>query len=878
MASAQNQKEHNARIVAELTQNPDLLDDKRWRMGNLYWIITKSGTKELFLMNRAQRHFFENYLNPDDPKKRFYRHIILKARQLGFTTFIDLWTLDEILFNTNREALVIAHTLGDATEIFDRKIDYAIRNMAVEIKSAAFKLVQNSAKKIQVIVDYGPEEGSTSSIQVSNSGRSGTFFYVHISEFAKLCLMYPQRAAEVETGTFPAVPLDGSIFIESTAEGMAGRFYELFNEGWLNRENITPMKSRVMFMPHFYNWQYDDAEMAKITETIPTSQMEVCEINWAEYQSLHSLSDLEITYYYMKWLQMGGKNSTDAVHKLHQEFPTTPEEAFLSTGQTYFPTSKVFTQLQNAKPGKKGELVPNADGTLTFAEYSGGDLEIFEMPEPGMRYIIGGDTAEGLAHGDKQVLYVLKHKTEKCVALYRSSVAPDEFAGIAYNVGKFFNWALLAIESNKDGLWVNDALDKLGYVNLYYRKVFDDITKNVTKFFGWKTTSATRPFALAALLAKFIQKGEGFPAAILNEMVTFLRNAKGRPEALAGKHDDCFVKGTMILTDHGERPIEEIRVGDLVMTRKGYRAVEMTRSVRKPVISRMNLIGSPEHPLILADGEKSLDSIRDDDILHIWDNEKKSFEKRSYTEGKGIIGIPNRDGGIIESISGGMTNGRVRQYRSIDRFILMLLEKFQKVCLCITKIIILSITLLRIWDSRLSQNMRSTTHKIRIVGKNKVPLQKNKDSAFTSQEQSGERLRKGLSSIRRTRADRFILKIRLLVIVLFARVALKALVVMLSIVQVGVKTCTTILELARRRKVYNLQIQDVPEYVANGILVHNCIMASAIAYAVLGELGAYADTVSDEQETSMMKMMFGEVPLNAQMQAQQSADKGVREL
>lgn len=555
MADGRFQKEHNERIIRAIEANPSLIDDKRWRMDNLYWIITKSGTKELFRMNRAQKHFFENFLNPTNPLCMFFRHIILKARQLGFTTFIDIWILDEILFNTNREGLIIAHTVKDATEIFDRKIDYAIRNMCEEIKQGAFKLVRNSAKKIQVVIDYGPEEGSTSSIQVSNSGRSGTYFYVHISEFAKLCLAYPKTAAEVETGTFPAIPFDGYAFIESTAEGMAGRFYEIFNEGWLNRMNITPMKSRVMFMPHFYNWQYDDAEMEKITECIPVAEMEVCEIDWAEYQSIHKLTDKEITYYYMKWLQMGGKNSTDAVNKLHQEFPTTPEEAFLSTGQTYFPTAKVFAQMQTAVHGKRGSLTVNEKGDVSFQEHSSGDLEIFEMPEKGKFYVVGGDTAEGLAHGDKQVLYVVKHQTEECVAVYRSSVPPDEFATEAYKVGKFFNWALLGVESNKDGLWVNNALDKLGYVNLYYRKSFDDITKTVTKFFGWKTTSANRSFMLAALKAVFLRKNSGFPLAILSEMVTFLRNAKGKPEALAGKHDDVVMASSIaysILEEQGK--------------------------------------------------------------------------------------------------------------------------------------------------------------------------------------------------------------------------------------------------------------------------------------------------------------------------------------
>jgi phage terminase large subunit len=183
-----------------------------------------------------------------------------------------------------------------------------------------------------------------------------------------------------------------------------------------------------------------------------------------------------------------------------------------------------------------------------------GNLEVFTAPEIGVRYIIGGDTAEGLAHGDAQVLYVINHKTEECVAIYRSQVAPDELATEAYKLGKYYNWALVGIEVNKDGLWVNDALEKLGYVNLYYRKVFDDITQKITKFFGWKTTSSTRPFALAALKAVFFRKDSGFPAALLSEMFTFVRNIKGKPEAMDKKFDDVIMAASIAYAILGEQP------------------------------------------------------------------------------------------------------------------------------------------------------------------------------------------------------------------------------------------------------------------------------------------------------------------------------------
>ena len=547
-----SQTQHNNNVVDALTNNPDLIKNREWRLNNLYFIITKDGKKEVFSMNRAQKHFFDTYLNVPQP---YHRHVILKSRQLGFTTFIDIFLLDETLFNTNKEAIIIAHKLEDAAEIFDKKIDFALRNMAEDVKEAFFKLNRNSARKIQITIDYGPESGATSSISVGASGRSGTYHMVHISEFAKMCVLFPKRADEVEMGTFPAVPFDGFIFIESTAEGMAGRFYEIFNESWLRRDRITPLISQVQFMPHFYNWQYDDMEMKKIYEPIPVSEMDECEIDWGEYQKEYNLTDIEITYYYMKWLQFGGKNGTDAVKKLKQEYPTTPEEAFLSTGQTYFPTAKVASLLATTKPGEKGELVPNEKGDYVFQPISNGRLEVFKKPEVGTRYIIGGDTAEGLAHGDAQVLYVINHKTEECDALYMSQVPPDEMATDAYHLGKYYNWALLGVESNKDGLWVNDALEKMGYINLYYRKIFDDITQKITHFFGWKTTSNTRPFALAALKAIFIRKNSGFPAALLNEMFTFIRNAKGRPEAMDKKHDDCVMAaaiGYAILQEQGK--------------------------------------------------------------------------------------------------------------------------------------------------------------------------------------------------------------------------------------------------------------------------------------------------------------------------------------
>ena len=101
-----NQKADNEKLVALLTEDPSLIRNAEWRLKNLYFIVTKDGDKQVFTMNRAQKHFYDNFLNIPRP---FHRHVILKSRQLGFTSFIVLFILDSILFNPNREGIVIAH-------------------------------------------------------------------------------------------------------------------------------------------------------------------------------------------------------------------------------------------------------------------------------------------------------------------------------------------------------------------------------------------------------------------------------------------------------------------------------------------------------------------------------------------------------------------------------------------------------------------------------------------------------------------------------------------------------------------------------------------------------------------------------------------------
>jgi hypothetical protein len=507
-------------------------------MANLYKITNKNKQKITFKRNRAQQHF---------QKHKHTRNIILKSRQLGFTTDESVDMLDDTLFTPNYQALFIAHTQDAAQEIFNKKVDYTWKNVG-EL-SPMWKVESDTAQKLKF--DFGEVEngkpagfkGTTiSEISVANSGRSGTYNRVHISEFAKLCVTFPLRAQEIITGTIPSVPLDGRIDIESTAEGMGGHFSDLFWEAW---RRGTP-KHQIEFKAHFYNWTWDDEEISKVTQSMPASEME--DVRFAELQKNHKLTDQQLTYYYLKWLSL--KKDWNA---LRQEYPTTPEEAFILSGSPYFDSERITQLIHKVKhPLWRGEIELTCQHPTkcsyieacdikrpTLTETLGGKLVIWEHPQQYNSYILGGDTSEGI-NQDNSVAVVKNNKSLKTAASFvNGSCPPDEYALIVFALGIYYNNAYIGVESNKDGLWVNDTLFKMSYPNLFFRERYDDITKSVGKQLGFRTGARERDPILANLKS-YINNYDDIwvDKDFLMECLTFVRNKVGKPEAMEGNKDD----------------------------------------------------------------------------------------------------------------------------------------------------------------------------------------------------------------------------------------------------------------------------------------------------------------------------------------------------
>lgn len=366
--------------------------------------------------------------------------------------------LDDTLFNPNFDALFIAHIKEEALKIFDNKIDFAWKNFDDQFKQL-WGMDNERANAFKF--DFGDK--TFSSISVSLSGRSGTYQRIHVTEFAKMCKDNPMGAKEIITGTIPTLPLNGRLDIESTADGEFGFFHDMFWEAW-NRGEPT---RQVEFKAHFYNWQWDEEEMAQIQ--IETQLPK----DFLEYQIKHKLTDREISYYYLKWLSLN-KNW----EALRQEYPTTPEEAFIASGNKLF-SKESLDKLDPQEPKE-----------------TQGDWAYFDDYKPNHRYALGADVSEGLGLDSSTcTVWDFSYVKPKVVARYKNNkIEPDIFAYEIKAGGNRFGTCLVAVERNNHGHTTLAKLKEIYPTDRIYKEIRKDkATDKTTEKLGWHTNNATKP-------------------------------------------------------------------------------------------------------------------------------------------------------------------------------------------------------------------------------------------------------------------------------------------------------------------------------------------------------------------------------------------------
>lgn len=299
--------------------------DPWWRLtsGCLYKIMIKGddGEESLvlpFIPNESQIELLENLHT---------RNIILKARQLGFTTLIAIYFLDCVLFRENVRAGILAQAEEVAKTIFRDKVKFAYDNLPALLRES-MPLARDSQSELLF-------SHNNSSVRVGTSMRSGTLQYLHVSEFGKIGAKFPDRAKEVVTGSIPAVPSNGVVFIESTAEGQDGEFYKMTTRAQ-QLSNSGKALGKKDFKFHFYPWWVEKKYRLAVDHVVITDKdheyFDKIEID------MGCTIDPEQRAW---WISTRDAEFSGEEEKMWQEYPSTPREAFQKSTEGCYYTVQI---------------------------------------------------------------------------------------------------------------------------------------------------------------------------------------------------------------------------------------------------------------------------------------------------------------------------------------------------------------------------------------------------------------------------------------------------------------------------------------------------------------------------------------------------------
>ena len=422
---------------------------------------------------------------------------VLKARQLGLTTIIAAHNFWKTLFTSNHRVLVMAHTHVAAETIFK------IYRRFYDNLPQVFRFPLDAANVRELAFSHGGV------IKVSSAGsgsaRGATYNAIHCSEFAFYKDIPGTIAAAFQTASDNA-----SIVLETTANGI--------NEAhkmWFAQDGYDKL---------FIGWTHDTGYISKKRPKHIPSVL-------ADYKEKYELTDHQYWWAVQTFLT----KCASSYNTFRQEYPITPEQAFVTTGSRFFV-----------------QLYPNAQPSEGYKQY--------QQPTPYRIYSLGADTASGSALGDYSAFCVLD-VTDKVhpeiVSTFYDRVSPSVFAGKVLEEVKKYN-ALAVVESNSYGLSILEHLTKSEWGFLYRRTKYDKLENRWTEQLGFNTSSSTRALMLSRL-QEYLTNGWLDPKDpnLQYEMNTFIFNDAGKPIASSGKHDDMvFAAGLALM---GLDQIDEVK-------------------------------------------------------------------------------------------------------------------------------------------------------------------------------------------------------------------------------------------------------------------------------------------------------------------------------
>ena len=365
----------------------------------------------------------------------------------------------------------------------------------------------------------------------ASTGRSGTFHLLHASEVA-----YWRDADSAMRSVRQTVPKGRGteIWIESTANGRSGYFYDLYKKIKAGKSEFE-----IIFIP----WYEIDEYVEPVPERFELTDRE------KRIKARYHLSDEK-----MAWRRSAIEEFCEGKEDIfNQEYPTTEEGAFLMSGRGYFPPAWI-------KRADKGTLPPlvkgrmelltdnNGDSKPTFIPTHSGGLSLWSQPKRDRLYLLAADVGGVVESSDYHAAYLIDHENGEMCASFHDHLEPDLYAEQLYLMATWYNTALLSVERNSGtlnyGFDVIEALNKIyNYPNLYRSTVYGtSVSENNEDVVGWSTNAVTRPMMLSNLLKILRNFRPEFKMLLdeelLSEMSVFIYNDNKKAEAAKGKNDD----------------------------------------------------------------------------------------------------------------------------------------------------------------------------------------------------------------------------------------------------------------------------------------------------------------------------------------------------
>jgi len=478
-------------------------------------IRTKAGEVAPLSLNPAQQ-ILDEAVQKQLKSEGKIRIIILKARQQGLSTYTGGYLYFAVSQQKARKAMVITHHADSTRALFD--MTKRFHEHCPEILKPHTKYSSRRELSFDVLdSSYVVATAGGDSV-----GRGETLTHVHASELA----FWPKSTAQdIWNGLLQAVPNapQTAVFIESTANGVTGIYYDLW-KGAVEGTNG--------FVPVFIPWYTDPTYIEDVPDNFERTPEE------EDLADKYNLTDNQLMFRRRKIAQNG-------IDLFRQEYPAEPEEAFLTTGRPVFNPEQLQECLGDTRDVEE-RLALEGD---EFVIHSRGELQTYLKHDAGEQYVIGADVAMGVRNGDFSVAQVLDSKKRQ-VATWRGQVHPDHFAEVLYALGEYYNEAFICVENNSHGILTCTRLGKdLAYPNFYTEVQVDKITDRETIKLGFSTTAKTKPLIIDQLRASMREKElELNDKTTIREMMTYIVTESGAMEAEPSCHDDCVM--SLALANH----------------------------------------------------------------------------------------------------------------------------------------------------------------------------------------------------------------------------------------------------------------------------------------------------------------------------------------